>query len=299
MPNLNPNYMLPYIWTCAWKQLRSRADGVEMEELIANLTPTGLLRNEKAGSRHVANSLARLCSLNGIVEVQNGRLHLCDHVHDELDFRVAVGHGLLVEIDGDAFRKEGGLLLANASQIGAAWTCLQRHSPTEEFNGGTSALLDEQFGPDRGFLRAQAPWDPLVWVMRWSRFATVLWQGGTHRVVAEPSEYVRRALKTIGPGQAQFSMQAVRDHVARELPVLAEGTLGRMLAATAETPETEWGHAGAEGWVSAPLHRALQRLELRGILRINYGDDSMDRLALLGPDGAAVMASSVIMQEAA
>jgi hypothetical protein len=296
MPNLNPNFMLPYVWTSAWKAMSAHDDWIGLDELVSQLTPSGLVKDGK--SRHVADCLRRLCTLEDVVEQEKGALRLADTVRDELEFRIAVGRGFLTRVEGDLFRKEAELLLANASQVGTAWMCLQGDSPPESFKDGSDRLLDEQFGPDRGFLRAQAPWDPLIWVMKWARFATVIYQGGTNRVLVEPSEYVLRALKTLD-ARGQVRMSTLRDHVAHEIPVLAEGEIGRRLASTAVKPLDEWVQGTGEGtWVSAPLHRALRRLEHRGILRIDYGDDSMDRVALLGSDGSSVMANSVILEAA-
>jgi hypothetical protein len=278
MTQLNEE-VLPVVWSLARRELVVRP-GPTFDELVDRLTPTGLLKREKAqredrqpASRHVRPSLTALVK-SGAVVARDDRLRLVEPAEDEQTFRLRVLRGLL---HTENVFNDDGEGPAHQAEAAFAWLHLQglREPAPSSWNDAQIALQARVSGNatdwvnDVAFntLERWARW--FGWVRRARRAqADVLWP--------DPTPLVRAVLPDI-LGSEAVPLRAFVDQVAERLPWLPNGSVGRQVAAVLnDVPDTSVD----EGRVPEGLSLTLERLRLEKALRLVGGDDAKDRMLL-------------------
>ena len=120
--------ILPVVWSLARRELLVRP-GPTFDELVDRLTPTGLLKRERAqredrrpASRHVRPSLTALVNSGAVVR-DGDRLQLVDTAEDEQAFRLRVLRGMLHTDRGLRRQRRSGL--HTQAEAAFAWLHLQ------------------------------------------------------------------------------------------------------------------------------------------------------------------------------
>lgn len=285
MTQLNEE-VLPVVWSLARRELLIRP-GPTFDELVDRLTPTGLLKREKAqredrrpASRHVRPSLTALVN-SGAVAGDGDRLRLVDPGEDEQAFRLRV---LCAMLHTDNVFDDEGLGLAHPAEAAFAWLHLQ----------GLGDPVPGSWNDAQAALQARVRGNATDWVNdvafntleRWAR-----WFGWVRRarqaqvdvLWPDPTPLVRAVLPEV-LGSEAVPVRTFVEQVAERLPWLPNGSVGREVAAVlADVPDTSVD----EGRVPEGLSLALERLHLEKALRLVAGDDANDRMLLSAFGGPA------------
>jgi hypothetical protein len=279
--------VLPAVWSVIRRELATRP-GQPRNELVARLTPSGLIRRTGADaggvSRHVRPTITALESL-GVVEADlDGGLRLSQPDLSEQAFRAEVARRLLVVPDGgDPWQvRDGSQQLEFHAELALAWLHLQG---LEQPIGGwqsASTVLDQQFGVDRLLLRSDVPFNTLDRLARWLGAAAYAKSPTVdQQLLPDPTDLIRSLLPDVMPEPAMTTAEVVAE-IGRRLPWLPNGTVGAAVAdAMAETPDP----SVSENTVPESVTLALLRLEHEGLIDLEVGDDPNRRTLLQFPDG--------------
>jgi hypothetical protein len=271
--------VLPVIWSLARRELLVRP-GASFDELVERLTPTGLLKREKAqredrrpASRHVRPSLTALVK-SGAVARDGDRLRLAEPAEDDQAFRLRVLRGMLDKeniFDGDGrgpvHQAEAAFAWLHLQGLGepapGSWNDAQVVLQARVRGTATDWVNDVAFNT----LERWARW--FGWVRRARRTQVdVLWP--------DPTPLVRALLPDV-LGREALPLRTFADQVAERLPWLPNGSAGREVAAAlADVPD----RSVEQGRIPEGLSLALQRLHLEQELRLVPGDDARDPVLL-------------------
>ena len=286
MSDLNET-VLPAVWSVIRRELAARP-GQPRDDLVARLTPSGLIRRTGADaggvSRHVRPTITALENLKLVVADLDGGLRLSQPDLGEEAFRAEVARRLLVVPDGDDpwQVREGGQQLEFHAELALSWLHLQG---LEQPIGGwqtASTVLDHQFGVDRLLLRSDVPFNTLDRLARWLGAATYAKSPIVdQQLLPDPTDLIRSILPNVMPEPAMSTAEVVAE-IARRLPWLPIGNVGAAVAARmAETPD----RFVTENAVPQSLTLALLRLQHEGLIELEVGDDPNRRTLLEFPDG--------------
>ena len=265
--------VLPIVWSLARRELLVRPRPT-FDEVVDRLTPTGLLKREKAerearrpASRHVRPSLTALVNSGAVVR-DGDRLQLLDPGEDEQAFRLRVLRGVL---HTEKVFDDEGVGLAHQAEAAFAWLHLQglEDPVAGSWNDAQAALQAHVRGNATDWLNDVA----FNTLERWAR-----WFGWVRRarhaqvdvLWPDPTPLVRALLPEV-LGQEALPAREFAEQVAERLPWLPNGSVGREVAAVfADVPD----RSVEQGRVPEGLSLTLQRLHLEQALRLVPGDDA-------------------------
>jgi len=294
MSELNET-VLPPIWSVIRNELLKRP-GQQRSDLVARLTPSGLIRRTEAAggvSRHVRPTLIVLEDL-GLVEADaEGALRLSQPALTEQAFRAEVTRRLLViPDDEDPWQvRPGGQQLEFHAELALAWLHLQG---LEQPIGGwanASIILDQQLDLDRLLLRSDVPFNVMDRLARWIGAAAYARSPVVdQQLLPDPTDLIRSLLGDLMPEPAMPTADVVAA-AGLMLPWLPNGSIGRVVAAAMrQIPDPSL----IEGTVPQSLSLALLRLQREGLIDLETGDDPLQRTLLQFPDGETFGVARVI-----
>lgn len=272
--------VLPVVWSLAHRELLVRPRAT-FDELADRLTPTGLLKREKAEregrhptSRHVRPSLIALVNSGAVVH-DGDRLLLATPAQDEEAFRLRVLRGLLhaEAVVGD----DGNGALAHQAEATFAWLHLQgleQPVPTV-WNDAQAVLQARVQGSSTAWLNDVA-FNTLERWARWFGWVRRARRANVDVMWPDATPLVRAVLPEVLQAEA-LPLRTFVEQVAERLPWLPNGSVGREVAAhLLGVPD----RSVEEEWVPEGLSLALERLHLEKALRLVPGDDARERMLL-------------------
>jgi hypothetical protein len=129
-------------------------------------------------------------------------------------------------------------------------------------------------------LQNNTRWDGLK---DWAPFLGFGWTSGVDEFVVDPTDAIRDALPAVFGEARELTQGAFLERLASELPVI-DG--GKYRLEIEERLSDNWVKPGAHE-ISQSLSRALLRLEIRGVLRLDARADA-DQRSLLGRGGGSL-----------
>jgi hypothetical protein len=265
------------VWSIVHRVLEADREVAE-EDLIARLTPFGLIERSEQRSRHVGPSVRALAAL-GLIESVNGKLRLATADLDDTAFRFAAAQRLLSIPNGaDAWEvRPESKRLEYDLQVAVAWFCLQGIDSGLSAYTAAEKRLVKQLGAQRNLLRDQAPYNTLERWIEWLGLGGLTRVGGESWMVPDPTPLVRFALNDLVTPGTYMSMPEFLDRIADLFPWLPHGAVGVQVAARLrDVPDDSAEHKR----VPECLSLALIRLEIAGDIALDAGDDPRTRLLL-------------------
>jgi hypothetical protein len=274
--------VLPVVWSLARRELLVRPRST-FDELVDRLTPTGLLKREKAEregrrptSRHVRPSLTVLIDSGAVVR-EGDRLELANSGENEAAFRLRVLCGMLhaEEVLGD----NGDGALAHQAEAAFAWLHLQ----------GLEQPVPTVWNDAQAVLQARVQGSSTTWLndvafntlSRWAQWFGWVRQARRKNVDVmwpDATPLVRAVLPEVLQAEA-LSLRAFVEQIAERLPWLPNGSVGQGVAASLRgVPD----RSVDQDWVPEGLSLALERLHLEQAVRLVPGDDTSERMLLSG-----------------
>lgn len=272
--------VLPVVWSLAHRELLVRPRST-FDEVVDRLTPTGLLKREKAEregrrptSRHVRPSLTALVNSGAVVR-DGDRIELANPAEDEGQFRLRVLRGLLhaQQVVGD----DGDIAVAHQAEAAFAWLHLQGlEEPVPTVWNDAQAALQARVGGSSAAWLNDVAFNTLERWARWFGWVRRARRGHADVMWPDATPLVRAVLPEILQAEA-VPLREFVEKVAERLPWLPNGSVGRDVATRLrDVPD----RSVEENLVPEGLSLALERLHLEQTLRLVPGDDTSDRMLL-------------------